>query len=396
MRLVIPAFFFLFLPFTSVFSINEQISLSIVVTVLLAGLLVLRNSLTAIPTVSFTQRRFAYFLIFAALSMVIVVLISTLSADAISDGNRVGHVVSRLSYGVLIICLLLIGVATSKCSEFELRSIIFFSYFVVLVFCLIDFAQLYGFTNYLLPRVAVETQEATFRENFLRVRGTTEEPGHLAAFFAATLPLIVQSARHPYLQLSIISALVFAFTFSTAFVIWLFVFIIISVIANMLLTKGVTRNYNQMFIQITKLLALLGCVIGLFVLTAVYLGVIDKFESTSYTGRSESLVLLNSYADHPLNLFFGFGPGAYKSFGVAQPINFFASTFVELGLFGTTIIIVLVIASLRYLLKERLVFLSSGLIAFLIFYNSIGNYWYPFFSLPIFYVLFINHSKLKK
>ena len=393
MRLLFPAIFFLALPFTSVFSINRLLSLTIVTTVLLSILLVLRYSLVSIPAQSATQRSFSSFLIYVAVSALIVVLISTLLSGAASDVDRAGHIVSRLSYGILIICMMLIGIATSRCSELELRVIMLLSYAVVFVFCLIDFAQLYGYTSYLLPRVEVETLEATFNQLFLRARGPAEEPGHLAAYFAATLPLVLEGARRPYLLLSVIALMVFAFTFSTAFVFWFVAFVFMSVIFKAILSNQAVFTYKKLYILLLQLLIFtVGMGVVLF-FTEDALGVVRKMGSGSLTDRTESLAALTYFTEHPFNLFFGLGPGVYKSLETMQPMNFFASTLLELGLFGVAVIVVLISGSLLYLTKRGFVFLSSGLISFLIFYTSILNYWYPYFSLPIVYILFVSRSK---
>lgn len=45
--------------------------------------------------------------------------------------------------------------------------------------------------------------------------------------------------------------------------------------------------------------------------------------------------------------------------------------------------------NLFYLMRRKYIFLAAGAISYLLFFNSTGNYWYPFFALPLFYVLFI-------
>lgn len=389
MRRSILAVFFFFLPFTSVFSLNEYFSLSIIITLIITLLLGLSYMAIPIASVSAAKYHTAFFFLWAATVMAFFVFISVLSSGAISSADRLGHVLARLLFSVLMLCLILIGLASSKCSSSELRSMILMSYLVVLVLCLFDFAQLYGFSDVILPRASVETLEARFGGEYFRVRGPTVEPGHLAAFFAATLPLVVQWSRRPYVILWAIAMPVFAFTFSTAFVIWLFVFILLSIILDAFQSA---RKFNKLFLAfIRSALSIFLCLLTLVFISDIT-GLYSKFASTSYYSRIESYSLLGKLLDTPFSLLFGLGPGVYKEYGDVQPINFLLSTLFELGICGLAVIGIIFFYNLIYLMRGQYIFLSAGGVAYLVFFNSISNYWYPFYALPLFYVLFLPRN----
>jgi hypothetical protein len=388
MRQIAVILFFITLPFTSVFSYNEYISLSIATVAVIALLLSLRFSMSS----KFVRTSYSYnlkFYLFMILIMALTVLISSLLSGAIDEPIRFNHILARLLFCALIFAMLLIGLTVSELEGYKLIKIIYWSYAGVFVVCLADAANMYGFTSMQLPRASVETLLTTYGSHF-RIRGPAEEPGHLAAFFSATLPIVTQWSKRPYLTVVSLSLLVFVLTFSFAFLIWVLAFIGVSISINLIASE---RDYKG------KIKSVLGII--MVVLVAIAMGYIvynsdimqSKLKGSSYDDRVYSYKLLKLYADSASNYLFGLGPGVYKGSGFSQPTNFLMSTLVELGLSGLLVLLAMLYFNIKMLIVSRNFYLASGSIAFIVFLNTISNYFYPFYCLPLLYIMFIPKGK---
>lgn len=378
MKINATSLFFLSLPFTSVFSYNEHFSLSIIITIIILSSYLVKP----LPIIPKAKRYIVSYYVFAAIFMVCITMISSASSANL-DPVKYPHIIARLFFGFLLLGLILVALAASRYTTVQLKIMIWVSYFIVALICLIDWAQMSGYSEIVLPRVTVEELIINYGNSF-RVRGPAEEPGYLASFFAATLPLLIQWSRRPYLVFAFVAFVVYILTFSFAFIIWMMVFAVILLFLNALRPTDNIVNKVPVVIRITTVVIVLLIVLYLFFDS-------DLIESKmhSYNDRLYSYELVQIFSDDPSRYFFGLGPGYFKMSGLVQPTNFLLSTLVELGLSGVLVFAALIFCNIYYLIQNRCNYLVAGAFAYLVFFIETPTYYYPFFSLPLFYILFI-------
>lgn len=370
---IVAILFFSLLPFTSVFSINQYITLSLTGMVGAAFIMFLFKKKLWI---SILLKRKIFICILAFIFF--MTLINGIATGAIFDSDRVMHVVARLMFPLMLLggAILIYSIYNVLAMDAALKMGIF----IALAVCFIDFLELYGMSNYVLPRVELETMYPTLGI-FFRIRGPAEEPGHLAAYFAASIPILLQIKNKIRLGDYILVFFVYIVTFSFAYLIWVAIFIATYFFLKSFDSRNKLRNIT---LSVLIPLVLVGIVYAVSETFSEYIPILNKLSSSSLDDRVQSLNLL-SFIEEPNHILFGIGPGGYKEFGLMQPINFILSSYVETGLLGVLFISLLFFYCLTLLMLNNMYFLAAGLVAYLIFYNSISNYWFPFYILPMLY-----------
>lgn len=378
---------FLTMPFTSAFSISNQISLSILVFSCAVFILLLdiKNYLILRGD---SVNNFIIAVSIIGIPLPIIAVITSLNYHV---ELRFGHILARTLFYFLILGAIIYMRAFARCGPVKIKIIIEFTYFLTLIVCVIDALNLFGIIDVNLARGDVAQLVVSYGDLY-RIRGPFEEPGYLGAFVAATLPIYLHISNNQVFKFIIISVLTVLLSLSANFVIWMFVYLILWFILSLF--------------QITlhKLLRRQNIIIFAFVAAFIVLAVFEfdifdiiygKFLGKSYNERIESYSIIIELSKHPIKLLFGFGPGYFLSTDFSQPTSILVSTLIELGLLGLFIFLSIYFINIFMLVRRRAaVHLAIGCIAYSIFIMTTPGYYFPFYVLPLLYWTFFKATSL--
>lgn len=331
-----------------------------------------------------------------AVFLLFQVLLSAAVSSALIEEKLYNHTAARLFSIVCIFALpyLLLKSDRGAALAFRLGATASMAFCALLL--LYDYARLNGLAP--LPPIphigASEELDATFRAYIFRARGGNFEPGHDAAAFAAILPLAASFfIKRFQLPLIITACLpIYLVGYSASLVLWLVTFII---------AYGYFEGSRQLNARL--LLAFrIGVTLAIATIAFGYFEIVDdlreKFLSASFVDRLASFDAIFLGSTENLKVFlFGYGPGGYLVLDVSLVANTLAGILLDLGAIGLGLFIVMIFASFMQLRSIGNSLYTAAFLAYLlVFWNAIGNYWYPFHWLLLSYPIFariVHHQE---
>lgn len=378
---------FLTLPFTSVFSFSSQISLS-AAAFSCAVIILLFSGRGYIAITNGGVNNFIISISAAGIMLPVVSLILSLN---LHSEIRVGHVLARTLFYFLIFGGVIFIRAFARCGLSQTKKIIELTYFLIIIFCIIDALNLFRIIDINLGRGNVEHLAVSFGDLY-RIRGPFEEPSYLGAFVAATLPIYLFISKKRAFKFIVVSGVTVLLSLSANFVFWFFIYLllwVLFILPKIIRLKLLTRSNVATFLFIAS-----------FILISVFefniFGIIyGKFLGNSFSERIESYSIISDFINHPLHIIFGFGPGYFLSTNFSQPTSIVVSTFIELGLLGLLIFFCIYFINIFMLFKKpAAMHLTIGCISYFIFIMTTPGYYFPFYVLPLLYWTFYKASLL--
>ncbi|WAC11915.1 hypothetical protein ON006_29820 [Dyadobacter pollutisoli] len=246
-----------------------------------------------------------------------------------------------------------------------------------------------------IPRVAVEGYKP-FASGFIRIRSVIIESGHLAFYYEILGPIGLYGLRknRKLFVLTLITMLFcFIFSFSTAG--W----VIAGGISAIILIGRTIRKLFQINRKIKIVRAISIATFSILIVTAsfslyktvgsqiieatVYNKVIASGSANDRSERAVQVVETINNAD-ALHLIFGYGPAAYDSLRYdAAALVLYFTFLLESGALGLSLFLLFILFNFIDIISIkdktlRTIFLCS-LVAALVHFVSISNYWYPWF-----------------
>lgn len=373
------------LPFTSLFAINSYISLSIVAFSVGFLMLVLNKN-----RYKFLRNdRPSKLICFIVLGAIPLPIFSIITSFYIHSEIRTAHIISRMLFYILVLMAMVYMNELGKCGNKKVMKILAITYLIILLVCTTDALILFGILDINLPRPTVDELVISYG-NIFRIRGPFEEPGYLAAFIAATLPMYLHVCKYKIYSFIVISGIAIFMSLSANYVIWSLLYSVLWFFMSLRYLKLTRLHVVKNIIPFLIFLS--------FILLALYgFDVLDivtgKFLGSSYESRIESYAILNKYFDYPENFLFGLGPGFYLNTEYSQPTSIVISTFLELGVLGILIFFGIYFINIYFLLKSNLAMhLAIGCVLYFLFMLTTPGYYYPFYVLPLLYWTFFKSS----
>jgi hypothetical protein len=394
--------YLLFLSFTSAFSISWAISLPVILCTSISFLYLvnIKNE--------YIFSRTDFFLFCFLVSVFISFL---LNSPNFRSNKPINHLIA---YSFSTLCYYYIGRnAFYKFIKKEGVELLlkFLSFGVLLssVYCIIEFtlANFFDFAiDLYVPRVEIQDYSPTIG-SIIRARSFVEESGHYAFFLESLGGIAIYYFRN------IIKNKIFGIIASVMIIIsFLLCFSVAGYIAIFLgfLLSGLTGKFSPLKIIYT-VITLLFLIFVLDYLMDIYIGqgviqnVVNRLTNSSSgeerEGRALSAIYIIKSADIK-NIMFGFGPAAYDTMRIDPILSLYLLLFFELGLFGTTFFILFLISVYFYSKKKRVFidptyrrYLNFSLIAVLVHFFAIHNYFYPWFWVLLIYYQMGLGSKFK-
>lgn len=257
----------------------------------------------------------------------------------------------------------------------------------------------FNLNNY-IPR-ALESEKSyspTVIEMFIRARGFETESGHFTFMMELFSPLTVYYIYfssycywNKVTKIITTSTIVFSFVFAASSA--SFVIIPIALILSILIymdkvLRYIRRNLASSLLVTSFLLALI--VIANYYLslsTLIFLSLTDKLDSVSFDDRQDRIdFFFNEFAKlNWIKKLNGTGPAGFDIMGFDESksiLSLYYSITFELGILGLLLIILLFIYLIVTTIKIRTklgFFLTVSLVAGIMHYYFISNFWYPWF-----------------
>ena len=259
---------------------------------------------------------------------------------------------------------------------------------ITLLLIAYDYLRINGFLDLgVVPHIGTDEELlATVRGYINRARGGSYEPGHDASVVAAILPVALTLVGRQFrLAVAIgVCSFVYLLGYSSSLVIWLALFL-----CTFLLADHAWHSRIRLA-TIFRLLVVVAVALGLAEVLGVSGDLADKFVSTSYLDRANSFqdILVGGTKDQA-TFFTGYGPGGYMALDLGMVTNTFGGLILDLGVFGFTLYILIVVHAFFRILKLRDPLFMAGFVAYaVVFLNAIGDYWFPTHWLLFFYPCF--------
>jgi len=375
------AFFLVLMPFTNLFAFTQIISLPFIFSTLI-GLIVIFD-------VRFYHSQFALPTLFSILFLGLVLISFCINIFNFQSFKPFNHLFAY--FFTILFYYLFVRHATfiSKLSFYNLIKYISIGVIITSIFTIIEFLAkniYYPEFDSLFFRPAVSDYQpySGIETLVIRARSTVEESGHYALYLIAFAPLTIQYLYNKKtrfkLFLSSIIIISFLLTFSVAG-------IIASVVGLILLFLTSFKNIKFLKTSVVILLSfvclnlILGVLFDLSLIENVLLKFTDSSSSVERFDRFNAVfnVLKNG---NIFNYIFGYGPAAYDTLKVESFLNLYLVFGIELGVLTLFIFIFFLLYILLNWFKSSNEYtncLKFSFLACLVHYNSIHNYFYPWF-----------------
>lgn len=383
MKNILLYLYLIFIPFTNLFAPTQIISLPLII----AFLITFNNVLNF----KFNNPNFNLVIFFILLFLVFVFVSFLINISSYSSQKPFNHLAAYL-FTFLIFYLSIRNFILSSKINFEIIikyltiGLLITSCFTIIEFISKNFL-FKDFDEYFFRPSVIDYQPSNGIDFLvIRARSTVEESGHYALYLISFSPICFKYLHDKKIRfrsfLYLIIIFSFLLTFSVGGIISLFGGLLL-----LLLTSSKKLNVLKFVIPICIFLVILNYLMlllfDLSLIDNVILKLLDSGSSSDRMNRVQSLfILLEKY--NILNFVFGFGPAAYDTLKVEPFINLYIVFFVEVGLIATLIFICFIIYIIRKWFKfetKYTVFLKLSFFSALIHYNSIHNYFYPWFWL---------------
>ena len=262
--------------------------------------------------------------------------------------------------------------------------VLFASLFAIAEFSLVNFGGI-DLAKY-IPRGTV-SEYTPLALLYIRARSFMEESGQFALFLECLAPIAIaycslkynKIVTFIYLTVIVLSMLVsFSAYGFVALVICFFIYI------YYIATSKKTNNLTliRLFLILTFLFVLLYA-LGLFdLLFNIISSKLDPDQSSSYNDRQDRVISLSNYF-YGINLFIGYGAGAYSSLNISSLVSFYVGILLNTGILGILLYSLFIITQARMIFRiEELRFKAAFFMSFVIatthylFVDNIYVSWY--------------------
>lgn len=386
--------YFLLLPFTSAFAITEVVSICLVILVVL--ILILAFDIyqgKSMIYISVTDGILLSFWLITAISFILNI--------GIYASNKPYNHIFAYTYVIIGNYFLLKNILLNqfKRGELSFEKVTYFIGVGVLITSIFGLVEFFSknvfFINIddYIPRAAVQGYEP-LTASLIRIRSFIEESGHLAFYYEVLGPIGLYGLRKfKKLFYSTLISMIMCFLLSFSTAGWIIVAVIgLVVFFYYLATIFVKSNSKSNVYPLVKVVSVSFLVLFIsfyiyntigkeFVENAIFLKVSGSGSADDRTDRAVEAfnALINS---NWLHLILGHGPAAYDT------LRFTAATLIlyqvfalESGILGLFLFLSFMAANVyqTFFIKDetlRIIFLSS-IIAALLHFIFIGNYYYP-------------------
>ncbi len=403
--------FILAIPFTSAFAISGTINLPIISGIALfifCLLSIVQTKKISLNFFCYETKIIILFLFFVLLSYAI---------NGIPYSFSLNHTLAYFSSFIFFLLTPLFFFLNNKTPQQLFRLTlkwIFISVLTSSVFSLVEFTltNFCGITvSDLIPRVSVKEYDPFIVGFLIRSRGFAEESGHYGFMIEIFAPLCAYYLYKSgffikgifYKNISMLCIVLSILTsFSVASFLLIPACIIISLTLGYKPTIEFIRNHHKKILVTIILLLFVWQIINLFIpLTEiVQITIEEKFDSFSFEDRAfRSNFFWQTFPKLPLiNILFGVGPSGFRILGHDDSFSFlslYQTITFEIGIvglmcFGSFLLSLFIkLMTIKHNIKF---FLIISFLCGIIHYNSISNYWYPWFWFLCCFILFYYYS----
>ena len=399
------------MPFTSAFALTGTINLPIIVTFALFTYNVIETVQQKSLPANFISKEvmlICLFLLFVIISYCI---------NGLPYSFSLNHTIAYLSSFILFLLspfLFFINNADPNNLFKSTLKFIFWAVFISAVFSLFEFTLTNFFainvTDF-IPRANVKEYDPLAISIFVRSRGFAEESGHYGFMMEILAPLSIYylyfsnlcSFKFIYKNFAtfcIVLSIITSFSVSTFILIPLSLLLALGLKFN-LIRKDLKKHLKKILFIIFIVFIIWQIINAFIPLNEILKIALDeKFDSFSLNDRLErSNYFWQRFPKLPLeNILFGSGPSWYKIFEHDDSYTFlslyqtiaFENGLISLFIFLFSIFFITIkLFRIKHIIS---IFLLTSFIAGLMHYNSILNYWYPWFWFLLAFILFYFYS----
>lgn len=375
------ALFFISLPFTNLFAFTQIISFPLIISVLI-GFAVLFD-------LRFYSIRLSMPKLFSILFLFLVLLSFFLNLLNFHSSKPLNHLFAYFFTILFYYISIRHAIFFSNIKFDKILYYISIGVVITSIFTIVEFlAKNIFYTEFdsLFFRPAVSDYQpySGIETIVIRARSTVEESGHYALYLIAFAPSVIQFLYVNNVKLRFFLTLIIIISFLLTFSVAGIIAIVSGLVLFVLTSFHKIKFFKTLFWLIVSFLTLniiIGTLFDLSLVENVILKFTDSSSSTERFERFQAIFKILSISNI-FNYLFGFGPAAYDTLNVNSFLNLYLVFGIELGILALLLFIFYLFFILIKWFKIKSLYtncLKFSFLACLIQYNSIHNYFYPWF-----------------